>query len=311
MTAPLTRTVITEPGIYPDLDEAEYHGDPVPGGSLSASGAKLLLPPDGCPAKFKYARHRPQPPKEHFDFGKAAHRVVLGVGAQPVELDFTSRRTNAYKDAADAARARGEIPLLPEQMAQVQDMASAIQDHPDAAALFAPGTGLAEQSMFWHERHYWQEPGGHVPARTHGRKLWRRARLDWLSHQRLKDGRFVISDYKTAVSSEPNEFMSAVDKHNYHMSAAWYIDAVRAVGLVEPDEPVAYLWVAQEKKEPYVVTVIELNHDALRMGRELNTVAMDRYAEAERTGRWIGYTDKIVAPPLPKYAEYRTEEIVK
>lgn len=313
MTTELTRTVITAPGIYPDMPEEEYHADPVPGGSLSASGAKLLLPPKGCPAKFHYQRHRPPPPKDHFDLGTAAHHLVLGVGPEPVELNFDSRRTNKYKEAAAAARADGKIPLLPEQMAQVQDMAAAILDHSDAAALFTPGTGRPEQSLFWHDRFYWQEPGGHVPARTHGRKLWRRRRLDWLSHQHLKDGRLVIPDYKTTACSEPDEFMKSVDKFGYHMDAAWSIDAVRAVGLADPDDDrdPAFLCVAQEKDPPYVVTVIEMPSKALMFGRELNTVAMSKYAEAERTGRWIGYSDKIVQPALPKYAEYRYEGIIE
>ena len=36
--------MIDKPGIY-DLGEAAYHADPVEHGSLSASGAKYLLPP--------------------------------------------------------------------------------------------------------------------------------------------------------------------------------------------------------------------------------------------------------------------------
>lgn len=309
MTAPATtRLVITTPGIYADVPEADYHRDPVKGGSLSASGAKLLLPPNGCPAKFDYKRFRPEEPKDVFDLGKAAHYMVLGVGAAPVELDFKDRRTNAYKDAAADARAAGRIPLLPEQMAQVQDMALAITDHPDAAALLAPGTGQPEASLFWRERFYWQNKA--VPPVTYRRQIWRRARFDWLSHQRLKDGRLVIPDYKTARSAEPNQFMKAVDEHGYHMSAAWYQDAARGVGLVAPDEDVACLFVVQEKDPPYVVSVIELPPDALQWGRDLNTEAMIKYADSERTGRWGGYADSIVMPELPKYAHYRYKEIV-
>jgi hypothetical protein len=49
--------LITEPGVY-DIAEDHYHADPVPGGSLSNSGAKKLLPPS-CPAKFAYEREHP------------------------------------------------------------------------------------------------------------------------------------------------------------------------------------------------------------------------------------------------------------
>jgi len=36
------RTVIRRPGLY-DLPEHIYHADPVPGGSLSSTGARRLL----------------------------------------------------------------------------------------------------------------------------------------------------------------------------------------------------------------------------------------------------------------------------
>ena len=55
-----------QPGVY-EMDEATYHQDPVPGGSLSASGAKLLLPPS-CPALYAWRRDHPKVSAE-FDFG--------------------------------------------------------------------------------------------------------------------------------------------------------------------------------------------------------------------------------------------------
>ncbi|MGW9447058.1 hypothetical protein, partial [Bacillus mobilis] len=55
MTATDERTLsaITRPGVYDGIPEAVYHRDPVPGGSLSSSGARKLLAPS-CPALFKY-----------------------------------------------------------------------------------------------------------------------------------------------------------------------------------------------------------------------------------------------------------------
>ena len=44
--------IIDQPGIY-DIPEDQYHRDPVPGGSLSASGAKKLLA-DGGPARYRH-----------------------------------------------------------------------------------------------------------------------------------------------------------------------------------------------------------------------------------------------------------------
>jgi hypothetical protein len=84
MTATLDTTVITQPGVY-DLPADVYHADPVPaelGGSLSSSGAKLLLPPS-CPAIYQWARTHPTY-SDAFDFGHAAHKKVLGAGAEIV-----------------------------------------------------------------------------------------------------------------------------------------------------------------------------------------------------------------------------------
>ena len=67
------------PGIYPDMDEAEYHADPVSGWSLSASGAALLLDPS-CPALYLHSRENPKPRTKALDMGVLAHRVVLGAG---------------------------------------------------------------------------------------------------------------------------------------------------------------------------------------------------------------------------------------
>lgn len=67
---------VTEPGVYDDMPEHVYLADPVPGGSLSFSGAKALLPPS-CPALYRHQRDHGRPPKPAFDFGHAVHSMVL------------------------------------------------------------------------------------------------------------------------------------------------------------------------------------------------------------------------------------------
>ena len=62
-------------GLY-TVDEQSYHRDR---GSLSVSGAKLLLPPS-CPAKFKERMDNPPPPKPHFDFGSIVHTLTPAPG---------------------------------------------------------------------------------------------------------------------------------------------------------------------------------------------------------------------------------------
>src|SRR5690606_6451240 len=132
--------VVTEPGIY-DIDVDDYHRDPVPGGSLSSSGARDLLPPS-CPAKFRYDRDNPGPTsKRHFDLGHAAHKLVLGVGAPLVVIEADSYRTKAAQEQQKAAHLAGHVPLLEHEHEQVQAMAAAIREHPIAGPLFNPEHG--------------------------------------------------------------------------------------------------------------------------------------------------------------------------
>src|SRR5215469_11135399 len=114
-------SVITEPGIY-EIDEATYHGDPVPGGSLSSSGARKLLPPS-CPAKFAWERENPPEPTKALDLGTAAHSLVLGIGKPLAWIDAEDWRTKAAKEWRDAARAEGSVPLLLHEFNQVDAMA--------------------------------------------------------------------------------------------------------------------------------------------------------------------------------------------
>src|SRR4051812_25724185 len=64
-------------GIYARIPDEIYHGDLH---SLSSSGARTLT--KGTPAAFLEERNAPRTPKKHFDFGHAAHLMVLGAGAQ-------------------------------------------------------------------------------------------------------------------------------------------------------------------------------------------------------------------------------------
>ena len=109
---------ITDPGIY-QLTAEEYHADPVEGGSLSSTGARMLTPPR-APARFHYYRSHPRPPKQAFDFGHAVHADVLGVGGEVVVLEFDNYNTKAAQLQRDEAYAAGQVPMLAPEMDRVR-----------------------------------------------------------------------------------------------------------------------------------------------------------------------------------------------
>lgn len=287
MTAVDTEVLITEPGLYGGITAEQYHADPVAGGSLSSSGARALLPPS-CPALFRHHQIHGQPPKAEFDFGHAAHRLVLGAGAGVVEIDADNWRTNAAKTARDEARAAGLVPLLSKDLAQVHEMAAALRGHPEAAALLAPGTGDPEQVIVWQD-----DATG----------VWCRAMFDWLRH-RPPTGRRVLVDYKTCASAEPTEVDKAAARFGYHQQDPWYRDGVRQIDGAEP----AFLFIFQEREAPYLVTVAELDPVARRIGDYRNHWARQTYARCAAEDRWPSYTEGIHEIRLPRWVEIEQGE---
>lgn len=272
---------VTEPGVY-EMSNDTYHADPVPGGSLSCSGAKKLLPPS-CPALFKHEQEHGRPDKKEFDLGTAAHMLALGAGTELVVIPGERWDTKEAKTKVAQARLAGKVPLKERDMDVVLAMAEKLKEHPLALALF--DNGRPEQSLFWVD----DESG-----------IWRRARLDWLPTE--LHGRMIIPDYKTARSAEPEQFAKSAADYGYHQQHPWYTDAVEALGLAE--DP-AFLFVVQEKTAPYLVTICQLHAEDVRIGRMLNRRAITTYARCVEQGRWPGYSDDVEPIALPGWYRNR------
>jgi hypothetical protein len=274
VTAAVEAPAEVEPGLY-NIDAELYHSDPIPGGSLSSSGARKLVAE--CPAKFKYWLDNQEPPKKALDFGTAAHKLVLDDGPELILVDAEKWNTNAIKAEVEAIREAGNIPLKRHELDQVNAMAAALRADPDAAALLEPGSGVAEQSAFW-------EDNG----------VWRRARFDWLRH----DGQIV--DYKTARSCRREDLERAFNEHGYPQQQEWYIDAGVALDVADPEKP--FQFVLQEKEPPYLVVVTTCDPMAREIGRHLNTVALNTYAICRQSGEWPGYLPNPMTA-LPSWVE--------
>jgi hypothetical protein len=277
----------TGPGVY-ELTADEYHADPVPGGSLTSTGARRLLPPS-CPALFRHDLDHPQPPRRTFDVGHAAHKLVLGTGPDLVIIDAADYRTKAAREERDAAHEAGKVPLLEHEHDQVEAMAAALRGHSVAAALLDPARGRPEQTLVWDDR-----PTG----------VTCRARLDWLPDLVVIDaaGRLIVPDYKTCHSADPEALAKSVASFGYHQQAAWYLAGINALGLAGP-AGAAFVFLCQEKSAPYLVTIVELDGTALRIGEARNRRALAAYDHCRTTGVWPAYVDGVHLLSLPRWAE--------
>lgn len=284
----MTAAVVAPPsmdGAYADVPEDVYHADV---DSLSSSGARRLLPPS-CPAIFKHERDEGRPPKAEFDFGHAAHKFVLGEGAEIISVDADDWRTKAAREVRDQAYADGKVPLLARDVAKARQMAEKVHQHPIAGPLFR--SGQPEVSLYWTDK-------------KTGVRL--RARPDFVPDNGTS--RLILADYKTSNSALPRAFAKSAADYGYHQQDPWYVDGAIATGLGGDDT--AFVFVVQSKTPPFVVTVMELDPTAIALGRRLNRRAIDIYAECNRTGIWPGYGDHVHLINLPTWAEHQQEDIL-
>lgn len=264
--------LVGTPGFHDGIPEADYHGHR---GSLSVTGAKLLLK---APALFKYRQDNPEH-RDVFDFGKAAHAKVLGVGAEIAVHEYDTdkvkspKATTAWKAEQAEARERDAVLLLPEEYARICEMAAALEQIPLVQELMKDGR--PEVSAFCVD----EETG-----------VLRRSRFDILDD--------LIVDYKTAASAEPGAFARSAATYGYHLQHAWYEQIALDLGF----QVRGFLFVAQEKTAPYLTSVIELTADAVARGAELNQRALQIFRDCTEAGVWPGYSSDITSVDIPRWA---------
>lgn len=247
------------PVIVPDLPEVDYHASP----ALSSTGARTLL---DSPARFQWQRQHPIT-SETFDFGTTVHTMVLGVGAEPVPLDFDSWRTKASQEAAAEVRAAGDVPMLRDAYDAARSCADAVLADRRAKAILAR-CDQREVSMFA------EDPATGVAMR---------ARLDLYG----AGDEPLAADLKTAASAADDDFARAAANHGYAVQMAWY-QHVRAL-VTGDDTPIPFRFVVVEKSPPYLVNVIELDAEFAQIGRSQVERALRRYVECATAGDWPGY----------------------
>lgn len=276
---PVELTEITEPGIY-SMPEPNYHADPVPYGSLSSSGARLLLPPS-TPAHFRWRQDNPEPSTRAMEIGSGTHTIVLGDGPEVVRLEFGDWKTKAAREAGDEARAAGQIPLLAPEHDLALGMAKSVREHEVAGALFEPGSGLPEQCLFW------QDPET---------RIWCRCRLDWLPHSAPV---MYAGDLKTSFDGSAEHAAKALANFGYHQQAHWNAWGITELGLADR---VVFLFVFVEKAPPHLVHVVTPDEDALAVAADRNRKAIDIYRRCMEAEHWPGYPDGVTTVSLPRWA---------
>jgi len=261
------------PGIYEGVSNADYHADP----ALGSTSLKTLA--TKTPAHYKYDQEHPKT-SDAFNLGTAAHSLILEDDTTQFEIvDAANWLTKDAKAAKAAALATGFVPLLRKEFEQVQAMRDAVMANLYAAAAFTDHR--AEASVFW------EEDGHMLKCRP---DAWHPG---------------MLVDLKTTRDANPNTFGKTAHEYGYHQSAAHYIDGVKAA----TGEELPFHFVLVEKTEPYLVSVVELDVEAVNLGRQLNDRAKRIYRECVESGNWPGYpSGELIS--LPMWAIYQAEELL-
>lgn len=118
-----------------------------------------------------------------------------------------------------------------------------------------------------------------------------KARLDYVT-------RDSIADLKSTRDGSPSGFAREVLRYEYHVQAAWYVDAYKAVTGVE----LPYFMVTVEAKAPHVVQVYEVPPDILQLGRARYRELLDTLSVCRRESRWPGYAETPMQLAFPRWA---------
>lgn len=271
-----------------------YHGpdEICPGPSVSSSGLKTI---EQCPFLYWYwSPLNPAKPerdeKRHFVVGRLLHDLLeLGDKAWRSWHVLPDGYSEAHvkkweKEIAEAAEAvkAGKTCVKFDDSQAAEKMVAAIRQHPRAKLLFQ--SGKHEPTLAWKDK----ETG-----------IWLRVRPDF-----FPDLRTWIPDYKSTASAHPDKFAKSVNDFGYHQSAALYLDGIRELF---GERPKGFMFVAQEKAEPFITEIFQLDEEAIGWGRALNRRALRTLANCLETDRWPTYGTDVNLVMLPDWRRRQLE----
>lgn len=277
---------VTEPGFY-ELPMPDYIADPAPQPSLSASIAHQLVSRSALHAWTVHPRLNPQwtpDGSDATDYGTIAHALLIGVdNDRVVVVDAPDWRTNAAKAVRAAARQAGKPVILRHQLDHVVEMVT-IAREAISNSEFAGVTFDAERTGIWRED-----------------ETWFRIRPDWVTPDRT-----IVLDYKTtAGSAQPDAWARGpLIQLGLDLQAALVIRGLTALAAPRTCH---FVYVVQEAREPYGVSLIELSAAYLEFAHRRLASAIQQWTYCMTERRWPSYPSRVVAVEPPGWATFQWE----
>ena len=228
---------------------------------------------EDSPEKFKYFLEHPVEQTPAMAFGSACHKMVLepkDFCNEYVVAPMLDRRTKAGKEMYEQflAENEGKAIVGNDDFDVMCEMRDAIKNCPLADKLIN-GKGETEKVFFWTDK----ETGEKCKIKTDRLVKYNR--------------RWYVVDYKTCVNADTFRFNSDIWKMGYHFQAGMYTEGVMVAKKLRKRP--GFLFVAQEKKPPYSVNVIEVPEDVMNAGIAKFHELLRKYHECKEADLWAGY----------------------
>ena len=221
------------------------------------------------PQKFRYYQEHKRPSTPTQVFGGAVHKLVLEPECFESEYAIApdvDRRTKegkaAYKAFSEALDGRDIISYIDYQKAI--EMKSEALNEPFVQRLL---NGQREMPIWWID-----EETGELC----------KVRLDCLTEI---SGQLYVVDYKTTADASTDSFMRTAIKYGYDFQAAMYCEAV----FKTLKRPANFVFIVQEKDEPYAVNVLVADKNFLQRGYDIFRELIGKYHDCKVNDNWWGY----------------------
>lgn len=279
---------IGKPGIYSGVSMDAYHGDLCIGPSISSSGLRTIeakSPLHYYATSYLNPGRVGQTANDAFDFGRAAHTLLLGETGfrdqfviRPAE--FKDYKTKAAQEWRNCVRDAGKTPLATDDLTAIKAIAANLDAHPLARDLLR---GQVEQSLVFRD-----EVTG----------VWIKSRPDVLP----ADG--IVADLKTTTDASPEAVRKSILNFGYAMQAAVVGEAMKSV---LGTDMTTFALVFVEKAAPYAVSIVEVDLDWIAYASRQVRRSIDIFAKCIETNEWPGYEGEPVVY-MPDWLRKRLDE---
>ena len=255
------------------IDPKTYHGLPI----ISYTGVKEF---QKSPAHYKAMLEGEKEETQAMIFGGAYHCYLLENnlfdGQYAVKYEGFNARTKEAQSWMEQHHGKAFISF--DEFRKIKAMAQVLWSHPQWDT-FQRG---AEREIAM----IWKDP-------IH--ECWCRTRIDLLSTV-LR----LPVDLKTTKDATPRAFLNACFNLGYHIQAAWTIRGLQQITKVHHE---TFVFIAQEKSEPYAINVFEAQPAFIDAGHDIIDQVLPKYKACLALDQWPGYDPAVKSLDLPEWAK--------